>query len=354
MTCVQIDVPASFAVSAAAVVSVKGQTQAHGWRPISGRSAAARPRSRSKTHPTRIHWWGCRWAIRRSSDHGDSQCRGRIDLDGTRLRQAGAGGDLKCGSGNFPTESIVIGAALPSGATPTPVPTPTPAYAQAGTADSDTATRRRRPPRRRHRHRRPQPISPPAATSAATPTSTVSPVATAQPPNSPPPAGSGTASEPPTTGRASAAPTQAPDDQVAEVDRPAATAGTGSSASPRWPLVRSRSVGQAMAPGAPACPDELDGAVSAAFSSSASSARAVPAVVMGVPGLLVVLVVLLQLAGAGAWASVGRRWLSRLDRRPVAGAIGSGRVAPTAPDPHGGALASSIGHRRRVGPRASR
>jgi hypothetical protein len=70
---------------------------------------------------------------------------------------------------------------------------------------------------------------------------------------------------------------------------------------------------------------ELDGAVSSAFLELGLVGWAVPAVVMGVPGLLVVLVVLLQLAGAGAWASVGRRWLSRLDRRPVAGRSDPGK-----------------------------
>jgi hypothetical protein len=64
---------------------------------------------------------------------------------------------------------------------------------------------------------------------------------------------------------------------------------------------------------------DLDAAVSSVFVKLGLVGWTVPAVVMGVPGLLVVLVVLLQLAGAGAWVPVGRRWLSRLDRRPPPG-----------------------------------
>jgi hypothetical protein len=335
MTCVQIDVPSSFAVSAAAVVSVKGQTQGHGWEadlgPISGAT-----RVTFKNPPDQNPLVGLPVgdsAVFRIT--GTASVAGASTWTGRAFDKPGPSGDLKCGSGNFPADSIVISAVLPSGATPTPVPTPTPTPVPTPTP---TPTPTPRPTTTPTPAPTPTPPSTPAptptptrspsatATSTATPTSTVSPIATPQPPDSPPPAGSGTASEAPTSGStASGAPTQEPDDPVAVIDRPAATAGPGRSSSPGEAAGAITLGGPGDGAGRNGVPPtEIDGAVSSAFLELGLVGWAVPAVVMGVPGLLVVLVVLLQLAGAGAWASVGRRWLSRLDRRPGAGRSGPG------------------------------
>jgi hypothetical protein len=54
----------------------------------------------------------------------------------------------------------------------------------------------------------------------------------------------------------------------------------------------------------------IDAATVAAFTKLGFGTFTVPGLVIGVPGLLVVLAVLFQLAGAGAWVPIARRWLS--------------------------------------------
>jgi hypothetical protein len=326
ITCVQIDVPTSFAVSAAAVVSVKGQTQAsvHGWQadlgPISGAT-----RVTFKNPPDRNPLVGLPTsdsAVFRIT--GTPGVAGASTWTGHAFDKPGPSGDLKCGSGNFPTESIQISAALPAGATPTPAPTPTRTPAPTPTpTPTPTAAPTPTPT--------PTPTPPATATNTATPPPTAAPSATPRPTGSagPPAVASGTpslaapgaASVSPSDGTtASGAPTAEPGGQVVIVDRPVATPGTGSNPSPGddlGPITLGFTGGGAGGSGVSRT--ELDGAVSSVFLELGLAGWAVPAVVMGVPGLLVVLVVLLQLAGAGAWVSIGRRWLSRLDRRPLAG-----------------------------------
>jgi hypothetical protein len=330
ITCVQVDVPGSFAVSGAAVVSVKGESQAslHGWEadlgPITGAT-----RVTFKNPPDKNPLVGLPTgdsAVFRIA--GTPAVAGASTWTGRAFDKPGASGDLKCGSGNFPTETIQISAAVQSGATPTPTPTPT-----RTPAPTPTPTPTPTPAPTPTPSPTPTPPRTPSATAASTATSrpTASPSPTPRPTGSaaPPVAPSGTpslaapgaASVSPSGGTtASGAPTAEPGGQVAIVDRPVATPSTGSNHAPGddlGPITLGRADGDAGGSGVSRT--ELDGVVSSVFLELGLAGWAVPAVVMGVPGLLVMLVVLLQLAGAGAWVSIGRRWLSRLDRRPAAG-----------------------------------
>jgi hypothetical protein len=330
MTCVQVDVPSSFAVSAVAVVSVKGQTQAsvHGWQadvgPITGATRVTF-KNPTDTNPL-VGLPAADSAVFRIT--GTPGVAGASTWTGRAFDKPGSSGDPKCGSGTFPTESILLSVTLPTGATPTPIPTPSPTPTPTPVpTPSPTPT--------------PTPVPTPSPTSAPTPVPTprptpiptpvptqtpsatatgTAPPSTASPAATPSPPASGSPSSSPVGGTtASGAPTREPGGQPAIIDLAPAPERSGSSDPPSGAAGPITLGGDGGGDGTGLSQTDLDAAVSSAFVELGLVGWTVPAVVMGVPGLLVVLVVLLQLAGAGAWVPVGRRWLSRLDRRPPPG-----------------------------------
>jgi hypothetical protein len=303
ITCVVVDVPASFAVTAYAVVSVKGITSAasHGWHAYSSTSGGT----------TRI-------AFKNPSDKnplvglpvgdsatfrvaGKASVAGTMSWTATAFDKPGSAGTTKCGSGQFPTVGLnftVSGTSTPppTPAPPPPTPAPTPRPTPTPTP-RPTATSR--------------PTLVPTAQPTVTPASTIAPA---------PPAGSGGTPAP--TARPSAAtpgPTGDPGRSTGGSPTPSSDQG---SAAPITVGHTDRGDGSG---------DEIAGlgaAVSTALFQLGLAGWTVPAVALSVPGLLLLLVVALQLAGGAAWLPIARRWLAKVGpqrRTSVASDLGRDR-----------------------------
>ena len=317
--CVQIDVPTSFSVAAAAIVSVKGQTSAavHGWQastaPIAGgvRATFQEPADQNVLVGLPA---GDRAVFRIT---GTPTVAGPIVWTGRAFDKPGSNND-HCGSGTFPTIGVTLTAALPSLPTPnpTPTPTPTPIPTPAPTA-APTPT--------------PTPVATPRPTVAPTATPTPTPAAT------PTPTPAATAGGVPTPGPSdppSAAPATSPSPEEPESPGPsAAGAAIVPTQSPSSSPPPTSASNEPSAPGVGAALlmpgfDGGDGRTSdrgapaislaAAFTNPFCQgfAWAVPGVVLSVPGILLVLAVIaVQALGAGAWLPVVRRRIGSFDVR---------------------------------------
>jgi hypothetical protein len=297
ITCVVVDVPASFAVSTYAVVSVKGVTSAasHEWYAYSSTSGGT----------TRI-------AFKNPSDDnplvglpvgdsatfrvaGTASAAGTMSWTAMAFDKPGSAGSTKCGSGQFPTVGLTFTVSGTSTPPPTPAPTPPPT---------------------------PAPTPPPTPTPRPTVTPRPTPVPTARPTVTP---ASTIAPAPPTASGETPAPTARPS------GTPSPVASLNISTTPRPTVVPAHSVGASPRassdPGSAALitvgrRDRGDGsgneitglgdAVSTALLQLGLAGWTVPAVALSVPGLLLLLVVALQLAGGAAWLPIARRWLSKM------------------------------------------
>jgi hypothetical protein len=293
ITCVIVDVSASFAISSFAVVSVKGVTSAasHGWQAYSSTSGGT----------TRI-------AFKNPSDKnplvglpvgdsatfrvtGTASAVGTLSWTATAFDKPGSAESTTCGSGQFPTIGLTFTVSGSSTPPPTPAPTPRPTPAPT-----------------------PRPTGTPGPTPVPTPRPTVTPASTIAPT---PPAGSGRTPAPTVSARPSGTPTPAASlhldaatpvptraPALSQVASPAASSDPGSVGQI---TVGRRDRGDGSG-------DQIAGlgaAISTAFLQLGLLGWTVPAVALGVPGLLVLLVVVLQLAGGAAWLPIARRWLSR-------------------------------------------
>jgi hypothetical protein len=330
ITCVQVDVPSSFAVSGVAIVSVKGQTSpaVHRWQATTG-SVGGVTRATFK-NPTDdnplVGLPAGDAAVFRIT--GTASGAGLLTLTGHAFDKPGSSGNPTCGSGTFPTIGITLSVAQPTLPTPTPAPTPPP-------------TPQPTPPPTP----KPTPTAPP--TPAPTPTPTASPTRTPSPtlplptlplptlplPTLPPP----TVAPTPTPGggptATPAASTPAPSPSPAASDTPSAESGsTGSdpSAVPPGPASGgpgSGPAGQGSGSGGAGTGGGSD-AEPPAFTVRGAGASgagvsvtgvdlvgfddidwAVPALTLTVPGILLMLAVLAQLSASAVWLPFVRRWL---------------------------------------------
>ena len=348
MTCVQVDVPSSLAVSAVAIVSVKGQTSAavHRWQASTASiSGGVRATFKNPTDDNPLVGLPAGDAAVFTIT-GTASAVGLLTLTGHAFDQPGSSGDPKCGSGTFPTIGITLSVALPM---PTLTPAPTPAPTAAPTPS-----------------RSPKPT--PTATPPPTPTPTPAPIPTATPtPILPlptislPPLPLPTVSLPPlplptptpvpgTTPAPTARPTPSPlgaptptrsPDPAASAgptpsDGGSAAGGPGSGGGPGAGPGAGTGSGTGSAGGSNGTasggggtdadgpvfriagdgPDAVVPVVGAAFAGFDSIDWAVPALTLTVPGLLLMLAVLAQLSASPVWLPIVRRWI---------GAFGSGR-----------------------------
>lgn len=335
MTCVQVDVPTSFAVSAAAIVSVKGQTSpaVHRWQTSTGPiSGAVRVTFKNPTDDNPLVGLPAGDAAVFTIT-GTPSGAGLVTFTGRAFDKPGSSGDPKCGSGTFPTLGITLSVALPTLPTPTPVPTPSPTPVPTPSPS-------------------PMPTPKPTPTLAPTPTPTpIVPLPTISLPPLPMP----TVSLPPTslptptpapgaTPAPTAGPTPSPLGDPAQSPDPAAgasptpsdggsafiggapggragggpgtgttggsngggSAGGGTRSDANGPVFRIAGDG----------PEPVVPVIGAAFAGFDSIDWAVPALTLTVPGLLLMLAVLAQLSASAVWLPIVRRWI---------GAFGPGR-----------------------------
>ena len=172
ITCVTIDVPATFTISGASVVSVKGVTSpaSHGW--IADVNGARATFKNPSDHDPLVGPPVGDQAMFRVS--GTATSGGTQSWSGGAADKPGASGSANCGSGTFPKLSVSIERLGPG---------PDPDADARADADPATDRRRRRdprPPRRRRRppHPRPRP-TPPVVTPTPSPTAPRAPSPTA-------------------------------------------------------------------------------------------------------------------------------------------------------------------------------
>jgi hypothetical protein len=332
ITCVQVDVPSSFAVSAAAIVSVKGQTSAtvHRWQAtMAPVGSVTRVTFKNPTDDNALVGLPAGdAAVFRIT--GTASGAGLLTFTGHAFDKPGSGGNPTCGSGTFPTIGITLSVALPTLPSPTPAPTPQPT-----------------PP--------PTPKPTPTATPTPTPTPTRSPTPTPSPslplptlplptlplptlplPTLPLPTLplATVAPRPTPSGRPTptpAASTPAPRTSPSASATPSAepgSPGSDPSAVPPGPASGgpgSGSAGQGNGAGGTSGGSNAEPATFSVRGAGASGAAvtvtgvdlagfddidwAVPALTLTVPGLLLMLAVLAQLSASAVWLPFVRRWL---------------------------------------------
>jgi hypothetical protein len=333
LSCAQISIPASFSVSAAAIVSVKGATSGHGWVMLTG-SASGKTLVTLKNPPDKNPLVGLPdgdSAVFRIT--GTAASSGSMTWTGTAADKPGGTTSTACGSGAF--SPIQLAVSVTGSPTPTPAPTPTPTPAPTPTPKPTPAPTPKPTPK-------PTPTATPAPTAtprpsalptaAPTPRPTLTPtplptVAPSGPPSDPVPSQSptpglpsaptgtagpssepGASSRPGTTPSGSGGATSTPAGGSTGTggggDAGAGGADGGSTSTLSIPLGRRDAGGGPIVAG-------LDSALGAAFEEVGLIGWTVPAVALSVPGILVLIVVGLQLAGGAAWLPLVRRMLRR-------------------------------------------
>ena len=347
MTCVEVDVPSSFAISAVAIVSVKGQTSAaaHRWQasfaPVGGVDRATFKNPTDDNALVGLPAGDA--AVFRIT--GTASAAGPMTFTGHAFDKPGSSGDPKCGSGTFPTIGITLSVALPVLPIPTPAPTSTPAPTPTPSAKPTPTATPTPPPTPTPT---PTPILPlPTISLPPLPLPTISLPPLPLPTPTPAP---GTTPAP--TARPTPSPLGEPTPTPTRSPNPDASAGPDSSASPS-PSGGGSTAGGPGSGGGPGVgpgtgtgsaggssgtasggggggtdadgpvfriagdgPDAVVPVVGAAFAGFDSIDWAVPALTLTVPGLLLMLAVLAQLSASAVWLPIVRRWI---------GAFGSGR-----------------------------
>ena len=192
ITCVTIDVPATFTISGASVVSVKGVTSpaSHGW--IADVNGARATFKNPSDHDPLVGLPVGDQAVFRVS--GTATSGGTQSWSGGAADKPGASGSANCGSGTFPKLSVSINVSSPTPAptaTPTPAPTPTPRPTPSPTPrPTPTATPTPTPaptptPTPPVVTPSPSPTAPPTPSPTPRPTPTIEPTATAHPGSTP-------------------------------------------------------------------------------------------------------------------------------------------------------------------------
>jgi hypothetical protein len=318
ISCIRIQVPTTFSISAVSILSVRGDSSGPAWQAWT------------------VVWpGGSLVAIKDPADNfplvgssppndqavfqitGTAAAIGAMTWTGDAADKPGGASSTDCGSGDFPAMPLAF-TVLPS-LSPTPTPAATPAPTPAPTPQPTPA---------------PTPTPGPTRTPTPAPTAPVStppPQVTSRPPGTTPPSGS--PSPPPPSvdpgvsePSGSAAPEPSPDGPrpTPSPTRPT-PAGAGSG------LTRGGgglTVALGDDPGGGSNDGEadfggMDGALASALEGLPGGlvAWSYPALVLSVPGLLLVFAVIAQMAGALAWVPVVRRALGGvgLSRRRARG-----------------------------------
>ena len=308
ITCITLDVPASFLVQAVTIVSVKGSSSGHGWQWLSGPAGGA-TRVTFKNPPDDNPLVG----LPQAGDSAVFRITGIPQSSGTLTWTAGAadhpGGatSLTCGSGTFPALSVGLSVSVPVVPTPTPTPTPAP------TAKPTPAAT-------------PRPTSRPSAQGSPTPTANSTPGASSPAPTSAASSTPDRSSGPRTSDVPSASPSPLSGSTGLTPGSPGDGPGGGAGAD-RGDVVEAAAVTVGGARGGSGATSEGLGALATDVVFQLGLAEwTVPAAAVGVPGMLVVIAVLVQLAGGMAWVPVARRSL-----RGVGVRRGESKIPPAPP-----------------------